>query len=111
MSARRVPMYRPYLLTYLDVLGFKHRVDSLDAEQIGGVLQRLIKSADPGENPPYAAEFLNFSDTSIRATRLDPQDRRKRPKGLMFFEVFNVGLLQISLIRDGVLLRGSITVG
>src|SRR5262249_55120576 len=104
-------MYGPYLLTYLDVLGFKHRVESLDAAQIDAVLQRLAESADPGKDPPYDTQFLNFSDTSIRATRLDPPDKRKRPNGLMFYEVFNVGLLQIDLIRNSVFLRGSMTVG
>lgn len=104
-------MYRPCMLSYMDILGFKNLVERSSPQQIKKILHRFREEAKPDEKPSHPIHFFNFSDTNIRATPLDEPEELKSPSGLLFFELLNLAIIQIRLIDEGVLLRGSLTVG
>jgi hypothetical protein len=101
-------MYRPCIVTYMDILGFKSLVEKSPPDKVRDILHRFREEANPGKRAPQPMHFVNFSDTNIRATPLDVPEA---DGGVMWFEVFNLGLIQINLFDDEVLIRGSLTVG
>lgn len=116
-DAPTVP-YRPAVITFLDILGFRERVaSSSDATEIRRILTRLRSFADVGRaiDPPEAVggdEFevtrsIAFSDSVVRIRFIDTPYR----SGALFHEILGLVHVQTEMMADDVLVRGGITVG
>lgn len=56
-------------------------------------------------------EFQNFSDLVVRYTPIDTPANVQSPSGLLFSELLSLAYAQSSLVSDGIILRGAVTVG
>lgn len=107
--------YRPAVITFLDILGFRERVSrSQDATEIAGILSRLreFSGVDDGGDEALiqGSEFtqsIAFSDSIVRIRFIDAELR----SGALFMEIINLLHVQGEMLSEDVLLRGGITVG
>jgi hypothetical protein len=109
--------YRPAVITFLDVLGFRDLVArSNGPTAIRRVLARLRSFAAgpdhldgaPGEDDEVeTTRSIAFSDSIVRIRFFDTE----YPTGALFQEVLSLLHTQGELIADDVLLRGGVTVG
>lgn len=118
MPDRPAVPYRPAVITFLDILGFRERVaSSTDATDIRRILTRLRSFSDVGRtiDPPEAMgedEFevtrsIAFSDSVVRIRFIDTA----YPSGALFHEILGLVHVQTEMMADDVLVRGGITVG
>jgi hypothetical protein len=113
------PAYRPAVITFLDILGFRERVGRSDnPEAIRRILTRLRSFAarrdalapeDPADAPEgiEMTHSIAFSDSIVRIRFFDTE----YPTGALFHEVLSLLQAQGELVADDVLLRGGVTVG
>src|SRR5438067_1265751 len=113
--------YRMAIVTYLDILGFSRLIDETRsdpsrtakiAEALSNVKEKTsaggrIHRNDGGEKQKIFYSF-NFSDLTVRCTIV--------PAGVDLGEYLNWELLyvsniQLSLLREGVPIRGGISIG
>lgn len=111
MTAR----YENYLLTYLDIMGFKDMVeesasDPVKVGQIVWILQHMKRQAEMGNYllPERKQKIQNFSDLIVRAMPLTPAENLTQQVTL---ECWMLASIQSELILEqGILLRGSVSV-
>jgi hypothetical protein len=108
--------YRPAVVTFLDILGFRERVaSSKDATEIRRILSRLRSFADVGgSDEAFEAEkgfevtrSIAFSDSIVRIRFFDTA----YPSGALFHEVLSLLHVQAEMMGEDVLVRGGVTVG
>lgn len=108
--------YRPAVITFLDILGFRERVErSEDASEIASILRRLRHFSGVNarqktlveEEEDEVTRSIAFSDSVIRIRFYDTDF----PTGALFLEILNLVHLQGEMADNGVLLRGGVTVG
>ena len=106
-------MYKKHLITYFDILGFKEIIDNSPAKKVKEILTLFREESKPAEIGKHKAdmEFINFSDTNIRAYCLETKQNLKHPDGKLYIETLIVAHIQYRLLFEGVLIRGSMTVG
>jgi hypothetical protein len=117
-----VALYRPALITYLDIMRFKELIDEskLNPAKTDEILQvlrtmktKLHLGVNPFATPPQKEEkdsfhTVNFSDLTVRATYLDSHlDLFESVE----YELMDLAIKQTELVCNGILLRGAITVG
>ncbi len=105
---RKKVNYVRSVVSYLDVLGFRNLIKERSAGEISRLLRVLAKSVKPDPDRLFNTKhvFTTFSDTVIRSTPID----LRRPYALIA-ELRSVLLAQINLIKEGICIRGAITVG
>jgi len=106
--------YDAYLVAFFDVLGFRKMVEeSVDPRAILGNLRFMTELSTP--DPDYAAEYdkrtLNFSDTVVRLTRVGSESNVQFPIGIVFHELIDLVHMQMNLVGNGILIRGSVVIG
>lgn len=107
--------YRPAVITFLDILGFRGRVErSRDATEIAHILRRLRYFSNVGDPEETLAErgyevtrSIAFSDSVIRIRFFDTA----YSIGALFHEILNLVHVQGEMAAENVLLRGGVTVG
>ena len=110
--------YRPAVITFLDVLGFRERVAaSRDATDIRRILSRLrsFAAGDEADSEGLLEEAdgyevtrsIAFSDSVVRIRFYDTE----YPSGALFHEVLSLLHVQSEMMADDVLVRGGCTVG
>jgi len=108
--------YRPAVVTFLDILGFRERVTaSRDAAAIHRILSRLrsfadvgdLEEADFGEAGHEVTRSIAFSDSVVRIRFYDTD----YPSGALYHEVLSLLHVQGEMMADDVLVRGGVTVG
>lgn len=107
--------YRPAVITFLDILGFRERVArSHDATEISKILQRLREFSNVGVIDETASErgyeitrSIAFSDSIIRIRFYDTGFST----GALYHEVLNLVHVQGEMVNENVLLRGGLSVG
>lgn len=102
------------IITYLDILGFKNIVKGTDtADEILTILKKFKYFSKPDKDlaKDYEQSFINFSDSSVRITKILSKVNRERPVGLLFYELLDVLHLQFELVNLGIFVRGGITIG
>ncbi len=105
--------YIESIISYFDILGFKNLVArSPDPENVARKLRALKRhSATDAEIAElYGSTFTNFSDLVLRTVPVQPHPETGAV-GTLFWELVDLVHVQGELIRDGVLLRGAVTVG
>lgn len=107
--------YRPAVVTFLDILGFRERVVSSgenagDIRRILSNLRNFSSSNDSEEDDVNEFEHtqsIAFSDSIVRVRFYDTQ----YPSGAVFQEVLSLLHVQAEMMAQDVLVRGGITVG
>lgn len=107
--------YRPAVITFLDILGFRERVErSQDATEIARILRRLRYFSNVGDPEETSVEggyevtrSIAFSDSVIRIRFFDTDFST----GALFHEILNLVHVQGEMAGEDVLLRGGVTIG
>ena len=105
--------YKPTILTYIDILGFRDIQKSKSPQEIYDILSFLKRQAKPSDSECKNLEinFLNFSDLIVRATNILSESNVEYPIGLLFHEFLSVCCEQTELIAKETIVRGAITIG
>jgi hypothetical protein len=110
--ARSLSGYRPAVITFIDILGFRELVAARGVDEVRQVLRLIGRFAGAGarakaDDDEEATESFNFSDCVIRIRRYDAE----YPTGALHHEVYAMVLAQAELVHQGVLVRGGMTTG
>ncbi|BDE73457.1 MAG TPA: hypothetical protein PK306_02720 [Aquabacterium sp.] len=107
-------MYRRSLITFIDILGFKHLIQTSTDAQITeklATLRRFSATEDDEDGEGFEPKVIQFSDSIIRIRPLEGASNKSFPYGLVFHELHDLVLLQGELIKHGICLRGGIALG
>ncbi|MFG1191795.1 hypothetical protein [Xanthobacter flavus] len=110
MARRLLPAkYRPAVITFVDILGFREIVHRRGAEDVHRILGRLRSFAarEDGSAEGEHTRAFSFSDSVIRVRFFDSE----YSSGALFHEALSLVHAQGELISDGILLRGGMTTG
>lgn len=110
--------YVPAFVTFIDVLGFKRKVETQCAAEINAALDGVAQFATLGQrrNDVYAQEkhlpmVLQFSDSIVRVQPVVSIDDNLHALNLFHGEITSLLLAQGNLACNGVFLRGGMTFG
>lgn len=105
--------YNSSIITYVDILGFKNIVNQSKTIEVHSILEKFRHFSKPDEEiaQEYEQSFINFSDCSVRITKILSKVNKTRPVGLLFYELLDVLHLQFELVNLGIFIRGGITIG
>jgi hypothetical protein len=113
-AARAAVVYRPAIVTFVDILGFRDVIDTWDASQIFDLIQALRTSAGIADEPQSvggldlnATRVHAFSDSIVRVRTCDSSFQ----EGALFYELIDLVHAQAELAAKGILIRGGMTVG
>jgi len=113
METRARAVYRPAVVTFLDILGFSNLVKNGTAEEVAKVLNTLRRFAESKqfkEPDDTDAISLSFSDCIIRIRFLDGVNQQ-HPIGHLFHEILDLFHIQGELVPHRILIRGGMTMG
>ncbi|MEL7683166.1 hypothetical protein AAG594_02425 [Citromicrobium bathyomarinum] len=110
--------YRDSVVSFVDVLGFRSLLqEKSDPNEISDIIQKVRGSLHPDDDDrlltkggdrkfsrPYG---FSLSDAVVR---IRPYDTTHRD-GALFYEILDLMHAQASMVWEGILLRGAITVG
>ncbi len=105
--------YRPSVVTFLDILGFREIVRDRSASEVRAIIDVVRRFGTPDPDIDAAPEGFEttasvaFSDSIVRVRAYDTD----YPSGALFHEVISLVHLQAELIAHDVLVRGGVTVG
>ncbi len=108
--------YIKAIVTFIDILGFKEIVETRTPDEIKRIIGFLIQVCDEAtipDEPPKVFEmrYINFSDSIVRTSRISDEDDRYEVNLKVILELNAIMHIQRSLIQEGVIVRGGITVG
>jgi hypothetical protein len=105
--------YSPHLISYIDILGFRELVAEKSPNFISKAIRRVIETTAPDAQvmKKNHENYINFSDLIVHTVPIFSSANKKFPDGLVFWEINHLALAQISLIDEGLLLRGAVTIG
>lgn len=112
MSERQVA-YRPCLVSFFDILGFRDIIKTQSADEIAslmGLFQRAAQIEDRTA-ATFEAQSFQFSDCIVRMIPLDSEANKTYPSGILFFEVLAIVHAALEMANRGVLVRGGLTLG
>lgn len=104
--------YKPQLVTFFDILGFRNLVETAKPNLIEGILQKIRQRTTPDAElrKLYEIGVIAFSDSIVRAVNIKSKSNIIHPSGILYYELFDLAFIQSGLIfEDGVFLRGAIT--
>lgn len=100
--------YKRSVVTFLDVLGFRHIVESEKTPKITTMLDHLTQmAAEPVGPAGEDTEVLSFSDSVVRVRPVESSS----VYDALLYEVQDIAAAQWSLLEAGMLIRGGVTVG
>ena len=103
--------YRPAVVTFLDVLGFRELVHRSSAEEIRATLRSLRSFSNPGsddyDDEMEETRYIAFSDSIVRVRFYDTPYR----VGALWHEILDLLHAQGELAGRDVLVRGGVSVG
>jgi len=100
-----MPEYTPSIVTFIDILGFRHIVSSCGPEEIDDMLNDITETA-AATDFWAPTDVLSFSDSVVRSRRYESGIY---PAALC--EITELAYAQFELARKGILIRGGMTVG
>jgi len=100
--------YRPALVTFLDILGFRNLVLQSLAKDVQRALDTVRKFTQV--KGAFAPLSFAFSDSIVRVRFLDGANA-KEPQGLLTAELLDIVHAQGELIAHDIILRGGISSG
>lgn len=104
--------YKPCLVTFFDILGFKHLIKRKDADSISEILKKLRNEAtpDPHQREKFEIDVVAFSDNVVRSVHILGESNLQFSSGLLWNELFSLAFIQgLMIYEDGVFLRGGMT--
>lgn len=107
-------MYRQAVITFIDILGFKHLISTSTFEEVFRKLKtirRLSDVDDHADGESYEPKVIQFSDSIIRIRPLDSKVNQEFRYGLMFHEMLDLVHMQGELINHGIFIRGGVSIG
>lgn len=107
-------MYRRAVITFVDILGFKHLINKGTFEEIAKKLhtvRRLSDVDDLQDGESFEPKVIQFSDSIVRIRPLDSGSNRESRYGLMFWEMLDLVHMQGELINHGICVRGGVSIG
>lgn len=107
-------MYRQAVITFIDILGFKHLISTGTFEEVSKKLKtirRLSGANDQADGESFGPKVVQFSDSIIRIRPLDSKANKEFRYGLMFHEMLDLVHMQGELINHGICVRGGVSIG
>lgn len=107
-------MYRPAVITFVDILGFKALVSASTYEEIRAKLETVLKFSgfdEKEDGEGFEPRIIQFSDAIIRIRPLDSKTNSESPYGLAFYELLDLVHMQGELVNHGICLRGGVSIG
>lgn len=98
--------YEKYLVTFLDILGFRELIRTRSAEEVDQIIKLTRRHAadEKGEQQELGLRTVAFSDSVIRM-------RKASETSGLHFELMDLLHAQAGLLSFGVLVRGGIALG
>ena len=115
MKKRNV-QYERCLIVYIDILGFRQKIETQSANHISRCIRMITEAVEPGRFksifPKLSREhFVNFSDLCVLWFPLE-SDRFLPPTGWLTSQILKIVHAQSWLLFDEeLLIRGGITIG
>ena len=105
-------VYSDCLVSYFDILGFRHMIDSWEPEQIRSALEALLalSSQDFPLRRVTLRGLSTFSDHVVRTAPLDGLDA-DHILATVQFELSQIQHIQANLAVNGIFVRGAMTRG
>lgn len=106
-------MYRRSLVSFIDILGFRHLIATSTFEQVAKKLAALkrFSGRDEDDGDGLEPRVIQFSDSIIRVRPLDGKANLEFPYGMLFHELHDLVFMQGELIKHGVCIRGGVAIG
>lgn len=107
-------MYRQAVITFVDILGFKHLINTETFEEVSKklkIIRRLSDVDDQQDGENFEPKVIQFSDSIIRIRPLDSKANNESRYGLMFYEMLDLVHIQGELINHGICVRGGVSLG
>jgi hypothetical protein len=113
IKKKRNLKYSPHLITYIDILGFRELVKEKTPNFISHAIQKVIQATAPDDKISKANEenYVKFSDLIVHTVPILSPANKKYRDGIVFQEIQGLATAQASLVGDGLLLRGAVTMG
>ena len=105
--------YKKSIVSYLDILGFRALVSGTsNPEVVARTLRALTRFSSPDDHTVemFGNTFTNFSDLVLRTVPIRPK-LHPDGEGLLYWELLDLVHVQAELIKEGVLVRGALTIG
>jgi hypothetical protein len=105
--------YKPHLVTYVDILGFRELVATQHPNIISRAIRRVQEITEPDAQIRKTNEesYINFSDLIVHTVPVLSRSNKKWRDGLVFHEINHLALAQVALIEEGILIRGALIMG
>lgn len=107
-------MYKQAVITFIDILGFKHLINTGTFKDVSNKLKtirRLSDVDDQADGESFEPKVIQFSDSIIRIRPLESKANKESRYGLMFYEMLDLVHMQGELINHGVCVRGGVSIG
>lgn len=106
-------MYRRSLISFIDILGFRHLIANSTFEQVSKKLAKVkhFSGTEDEDGDGLEPRVIQFSDSIIRIRPLDGKANSEFPYGMLFHELYDLVFLQGELVKHGLCLRGGIAIG
>lgn len=114
LDLKEAHMYRQAVITFIDILGFKHLIDTGTFEDVSRKLKtirRLSDVDDQANGECFEPKVIQFSDSIIRVRPLESKANEESRYGLMFYEMLDLVHMQQELINHGICVRGGVSIG
>ena len=107
--------YKQSIVSFVDILGFRSLVaDEANFAKINSALNELksFTEFETDQIDVFEQSFTNFSDCCVRSTPLLKSDSSPNTFGILFHEIFSLGLAQLQLlVTESILIRGAVSFG
>ena len=106
-TPRATPEYEDRLILYIDFLGFKEIVGTTasDPKALGRLINALNEIGSMGDMPAFLSQRVTqFSDSVVLSYAVDEESGA-------FWMINEIALTVVSLVFQGYLLRGAVTIG
>lgn len=109
---KRYLRYKPNLVTYLDILGFRELVYGNSPNRISWAIRQVKQITEPNAhtNMHEGENYVNFSDSIVHTVPLEGLSQ-EASENIVLSQIKYTSLVQAVLIEKELLLRGAITVG
>ncbi len=107
-------VYKTYLVTYFDIVGFRGLLRTETAGRISRILRVVKESSrrDKESEREFDRLYQSFSDLTLRSICVSSLEFLLERPGLLLYELESVAKVQIELMqREAILVRGGIATG
>src|SRR5580658_8239564 len=106
--------YITRLVTYIDILGFRHLLETKSAGEISAILRVFgeVINHDKEDEKDFDRLYESFSDLTIRAVTVSSLDYLSMNSAMLDYELESIARIQVALLSNhNILIRGGIACG